>query len=123
MNEIFKQRYVVDCSNFEDLILSEMGLPEHGRRWRGDLPEETYKKMEIVGDIVCGWIMEQYGNKTFWECDEDTFYYDENNWYWGEPEDEDYSLKKEIGKQISDIVERLMVDGTIPKEFVMKVWW
>lgn len=123
MNEIFEQKYVVNCTSFEDLILSKLGLPEHGERWGGKLPEEISKKIEIVEDILYGWMIELYGNETFMDCDEDTFYYEDGGRYLGEPEDEDYSLKIELSQQISDIVEKLMADGTIPKEFIMRVWW
>ena len=123
MNEMFKQKYVVDCHTFEDFILSKLGLPEHGERWGGKLPEEISKKIEIVEDILYGWIIEIYGNETFMDCDEDTFYYHDGDCCVGEPGDEDYSLRIELSKQISELIEKLMADGTIPKEFIMKVWW
>ena len=123
MNKIFEQKYIVDNNAFEDLILSELGLPEHSERWGGKLPEEISKKMDIVEDILYGWIIEIYGNETFMDCDEDTFHYNDGDCCIGEPGDEDYSLRKELAKQVSSIVEKLMTDGTIPKEFIMKVWW
>ena len=123
MNEMFKQKYVVDCHTFEDFILSKLDLPEHGERWSGKLPEEISKKIEIVEDILYGWIIEIYGNETFMDCDEDTFYYHDGDCCVGEPGDEDYSLRIELSKQISELIEKLMADGTIPKEFIMKVWW
>lgn len=125
MNKIVKMRPVVDIHNFEDLIAQRLGYKDKDAFHKSLYKEEyeSYSTLDKVRDHMGWWITEQYGNETYYDMDAlDNFRAD-----WKACDDAYcYNLTEEeaeLFNKIDKIVIKLVEDGEIPDEFVLRVWW
>lgn len=125
MNKIVEMRPVIDIHNFENLIAQKLGY-EDKEDFRKSLRSEEYEDYSTVDKVRdhIGWsIVDIYGNNTFEEM-----YVLENftaDWSSGN-DDYGYNLTEkeaELFNKIDRIVLKLVEDGEIPDEFVLRVWW
>lgn len=125
MNKIVKMLPVVDIHNFEDLIAQKLGYEDKDAFHKTLRKEEyeSYSTLDKVRDHIGWWITEQYGNETYYDMDVlENFTAD-----W-KVHDDDYCYnlteeEAELFNKIDKIVIKLVEDGEIPDEFVLRVWW
>ena len=125
MNRIVKMRPVVDIHDFEDLIAQKLGYKDKYAFYDFLRKEEyeDYPTIDKVRDHI-GWsITELYGNETFYDMD----VLEEFRADWV-PRNDAYCYnlteeEAELFNKIDRIVIKLVEDGEIPDEFVLRVWW
>ena len=123
MHESFKNIPVIDCHNLTDIFCEEMGLPNHRQIWYGHVPltEAQARDIEIIGDIVWRNYAQIYGNESFERCDNDTFYYDAEEY--ADENEKDADRINYLAKKVSEIADKKFADGTFPEEFYSLVCW